>query len=153
MQLQSQITREDYSKLMTAHLLKKPSMIIIVILGIASLIFYLQNPELGVFYLFLGIGFIGIPALTYFAMGQSYQRNKHFNEKLELLFDDDNLELIGQTFRSKFNWTQITRVKESAKYFSLHQGQVLLTLINKEDNNQEQVEQARQLFKAKQKLK
>jgi len=153
MKLQSQITKEDYSKMMTSSLLKKPFMMFITIMGLGLLIFYLQNPALGTFYLLLGLGFIALPILTFFTVGQSYLRNKHFNEKLELLFDDENLELIGQTFRSKFNWTQITRVKESTRYFSLYQGQVLLALINKEENSQELVEQAKQFFKAKQKLK
>ncbi len=152
MTVQSEITKKDYSRLMTAHLLKTPYMIFIVIVGLALLVFYFQHPELGQFYLFLGLGFIGLPVLTFFTIGQAYDKNKHFNEKIEFIIEDANLELVGQTFRSSFTWDQITKVKESDKFFSLYQGRILLTLINKEINSQETVDRLRQVLKDKKKI-
>jgi hypothetical protein len=152
MTIQSEITKKDYSKLMTTHLLKTPYMIMIVVLGLAFLVFYFQNPELGQFYLFLGLGFIGLPVLTFFTIAQAYDKNKHFNEKLEFTIEDNNLELVGRTFRSSFTWDQITKVKESDKFFSLYQGRVLLTLINKENNDKGTVDSLRQFLKDKKKM-
>jgi hypothetical protein len=128
-------------------------MIFIVIMGLGLLIFYFQHPELGQFYLFLGLGFIGLPVLTFFTIGQAYAKNKHFNEKIEFNIEDNNLELIGQTFRSSFTWDQITKVKESNKFFVLYQGRLLLTLINKENNSKETADKLRQFFKDKKKTK
>jgi hypothetical protein len=152
MTIESEITKKDYSKLMTAHLLKTPYMIFIVIMGLAFLIFYFQHPELGQFYLFLGLGFIGLPILTFFTVGKAYDKNKHFNEKLEFILEDNGLELVGRTFGSSFTWDQITKVKESDKFFSLYQGRILLTLINKENNNQETIDRLRQFLKEKKKM-
>lgn len=152
MTIQSEITKKDYSKLMTTHLLKTPFMIFIVIMGLAFLIYYFQHPEFGQFYLFLGLGFAGLPVLTFFTVGQTYDKNKHFNEKLEFIIEDDKLELVGRTFRSSFTWDQITKVKESVKFFSLYQGRVLLTLINKENNSAETVDRLREFLKDKKKL-
>ena len=153
MTIQSEITKNDYSKLMTAHLLKTPYMIFIVIMGLGLLIFYFQHPELGQFYLFLGLGFIGLPVLTFFTIGQAYDKNKHFNEKIEFTIEDNNLELIGQTFRSSFTWDQITKVKESDNFFALYQGRIFLTLISKKNNSKETADKLRQFFKDKKKIK
>ena len=152
MTMQSEITKKDYSKLMTTQLLKTPYMIFIMIMGLAFLIYYFQHRALGEFYLFLGLGFTGLPVLTYFTIGKAYDKNKHFNEKLEFIIEDNNLELVGRTFRSSFAWDQITKVKESSKFFSLYQGRVLLTLINKENNSPETVDRLRQFLKDKKKI-
>ena len=153
MKLNSEITKKDYSKLMTTHLVKSPYMIFILIMGIAFLVFYIQLPEQGLFYLFLGLGFIGMPILTYFTIGQAYNRNKHFNEKIEFNIDDKNMELVGQTFRSIFPWTQITQIKETEKFFSFHQGRILMSLMKKEGNDQEAIDKLRLILKSTGKLK
>lgn len=152
MTIQSEITKREYSRFMTTHVLKTPYMIFIVIMGLAFLIFYFQHPDLGQFYLFLGLGFVGLPVLTFFTIGQAYEKNKHFSEKLEITIEDNNLELAGRTFHSSFTWDQVTKVKESSKFFSLYQGRILLTLINKETNSQEVVDTLRQFLKDKRKL-
>jgi hypothetical protein len=152
MTIQSEITKKDYSKFITTLLLKTPFMIFIVIMGLAFLIYYFQHPEFGQFYLFLGLGFIGLPVLTFFSVGKAYDKNKHFNEKLEFIIEDNKLELVGQTFRSSFTWDQITKVKESVKFFSLYQGRVLLTLINKENNSSETVDRLREFLRDKKKI-
>ena len=127
-------------------------MIFIVFMGLALLIFHFQHSELGEYYLFLGLGFIGLPVLTFFTIGQAYDKNKHFNEKIEFIIADSTIELVGQTFRSSFTWDQITKVKESDKFFSLHQGRILLTAINKENNAPEAIDGLRQVFKDKRKI-
>jgi hypothetical protein len=152
MTIQSEIAKKDYSRLMTAHLLKTPSMIFIVIVGLGLLFFYLQHPELGQFYLFLGLGFIGLPVVTFFTIGQAYDKNKHFNEKIEFMIEDNGLELVGRTFRSSLTWVQITKIKESDKFFLLYQERILLTLINKEINSRETVDRLRQIFRDKKKM-
>lgn len=128
-------------------------MIFIVFMGLGLLIFYYQHRELGRFYLFLGLGFIGLPVLTLLTIGQAYDKNKHFNEKIEFTIEENNLELNGKTFRSSFTWDQITKVKESEKFFVLYQGRILLTAINKENNSKETAEELRQFFKDKKKMK
>jgi hypothetical protein len=94
-----------------------------------------------------------MPILTYFTIGQAYDRNKHFNERIEFNIDDNNIELVGQTFRSTFSWTQITRIKETEKFFSFHQGRILMALMNKESNDRDAVDKLRHLLKDKGKLK
>lgn len=127
-------------------------MIFIVILGLALLIFHFLHPELGEYYLFLGLGLIGLPVLAFFTIGQAYDKNKHFNEKIEFIIADHTIELVGQTFRSSFTWDQITKVRESDKFFLLHQGRILLTVINKENNATEAIDVLRQVFKNKRKI-
>ena len=153
MTLKTEITRKEYAKQMTVHLLKKPTMIIIFIMGISLIIFHIQNPGFGMFYLLLGLGLSGIPLLTYLTIGQAYDKNKHFNEKITFSIDEKGIEFIGQTFRSAFTWAQITKVKETNNFFSFHQGQVLMALINKEINDQESVSALRNLLKHKEKLR
>jgi hypothetical protein len=102
MTLKTEITRSQYAKVMTVHLLKKPTMIIVSVLGISFIIFYLQNPDLGMFYLLLGLAFSGMPLLIYLTIGQAYDKSKHFNEKIAFNIDENGIELIGQTFRSTF---------------------------------------------------
>jgi hypothetical protein len=138
---------------MTVNVLKMPYMIFIVIMGLGLLTFHFQNPELGDYYLFLGLGFVCLPVLTFFTIGQAYDKNKHFNEKLEFILTDNTIELVGQTFRSSFTWDQITKVKESDKFFSLYQGRILLTVINKANNAPEAIAELRQVFMNKQKIK
>lgn len=152
MTIQSEITKKDYSRLMTVYTVKTPYMIFIVIMGLALLVFYFQHPELGEYYLFLGLGFIGLPVLTFFTIGQAYDKNKHFNEKIEFIIADNSIELIGQTFRSTFTWDQIKKVKESDKFFSLYQGRILFSAINKENQAPEVIEGLRQIFKNKRKI-
>src|SRR5262245_48587680 len=123
MTIQSQISKKEYSKLMTNHLIKTPFMIMLIVIGIASLVFHFQEPEgAGTFYFFLGFGFIGTPVLMYFMIGQAYDRNKHFNEKKEFIMEDENFELVGQSFRSSFKWDQITKVKDAGNFFLFFQG-------------------------------
>jgi len=153
MTIYSEITRKDYSKLMTIHLSKTPYMIIAVILGLAFVGFYFQYPESGQYYLLIGLALIGLPVLTFFTIGQAYDKNKHFNEKIEFFVEDHDFEMVGQTFRSSFTWDKITKVKEHDKFFSLHQGRVMLTVINKESNTTEAVEQLRTFLRSRNKLR
>src|SRR5690242_8446866 len=124
MTLKSELTRKDYSKLMTFDLLKKPTTIFIFVIGLGLISFHFKDPESGNFYLILGLAFVGLPVLTYFTIGKAYDKNKNFNEKLEFTIDQNNLKLSGQTFHSTYNWTQVTKVKESADHFIIYQGQV-----------------------------
>jgi hypothetical protein len=152
MTIKSEITKNDYSKLMMRHLMRTPYMFVIVGVGLGSLIFYFQSPDLGTFYHYLGLAFIALPFLTYFNFDQAYKANKHFSEKIEFVFEDDKLELIGQTFRSSFKWDQIARINESEDFFALFRGRVLFAAINKRGIDAQTVDALRNLLKSKVKI-
>ena len=88
-----------YSKFVRLNVSRTPSTIFMVGIGIFILVYLALNPELGIFYLFLGIVFTTFPLVSYFAIGKGYENNKHFSERLEIQVSSDSFELKGQTFR------------------------------------------------------
>jgi hypothetical protein len=153
MTIQSCITRKEYSREMTLHLVKTPYMMVIILIGWGLIVYNLSHLEVGWYYLIMGLVMLSMPVVMFFTIGQAFDKNKLFNEKLEITMGDAALDITGQTFQSTYSWDLVTRVQETEKYFLLYQGRVMLSIISKQDIGNPAGDTLRQFFKAKSKLK
>jgi hypothetical protein len=153
MTIQSRITRKEYSREMTLHLVKTPYMMVIILIGWGLVVYNLSHLEVGWYYLIMGLVMLSMPVVMYFTIGQAFDKNKLFNEQLEFTMGDSTLDIAGQSFRSTYTWDQVTKVQETEKYFMLYQGRVMLSIIRKEGPYRDDVDKLRKFFRDKQKLK
>jgi hypothetical protein len=153
MTIQSRITRKEYSREMTLHLVKTPYMMIIILIGWGLVVYNLSHLEVGWYYLIMGLVMLSMPVVMYFTIGQAFDKNKLFNERLEFTLGDSALSIAGQSFRSTYTWDQVTKVQETEKYFMLYQGRVMLSIIRKEEADKDTVDKLRKIFQTRNKLK
>ena len=153
MTIQSRLTRKEYSREMTLHLVKTPYMMVIILIGWGLVVYNLSHLEVGWYYLIMGLVMLSMPVVMYFTIGQAFDKNKLFNEQLDFTMGDTSLEIAGRTFRSTYTWDQVTKVQETEKYFMLYEGRVMLSIIRKEGTDKEAVEKLRKVFQTRNKLK
>jgi len=153
MTIKSHITKKEYSREMTLHLVRTPYMMIIILVGWGLIVYNLSHLEVGWYYLIMGLVMLSMPAVMYFNIGQTFDKNKLFNEPLKFTAGDTELDIAGQTFHSTYQWDQITKVQETDKYFLLYEGRVMLSIISKESIGKEAIDKLRLFFNNKQKLK
>jgi hypothetical protein len=153
MTIQSRITRKEYSREMTLHLVKTPYMMVIILIGWGLIVYNLSHLEVGWYYLIMGLVMLSMPVVMYFTIGQAFDKNKLFNEKLEFTMGDAALDITGQTFQSTYSWDLVTKVQETDRYFLLYQGRVMLSIISKQDIGNPAGDKLRQFFLGKNKLK
>jgi hypothetical protein len=153
MTILSHITLKEYRRFIISKLMKSPSVIFISLVGLALVIYYFADPQFGLFYLFAGVLFLSYPIITISSTGKAYKRNKRIHEKITFQLNNESLELSGQTFTSSYQWDQIKKVVETKKYFLIHAGITVLTMINKAQIDEVRVSEFRKFFYEKGKLR
>jgi hypothetical protein len=85
------------------------------------------------FGLFLGLFFaLGSRATVYFTAKRNY-RSGRFSENMTYVFTPEEIQIIGESFSSKFTWSKIYRVTENKTWVLIWQSRQQAHFIPKRD--------------------
>jgi hypothetical protein len=59
--------------------------------------------------LFLGI----VPLMTYFNAKKNYSSNKRISEEIEYRFEENYLDIHGESFNSQYTWDKIYKITQT----------------------------------------
>ncbi|HSZ72123.1 MAG TPA: YcxB family protein [Cytophagaceae bacterium] len=83
---------------------------------------------------FLGLYLIvGFPLTTYFSAKRNYRLNSRIREHISYEFNEEYLEMIGDTFRVQLTWSKIYRVSESNSWVLIWQNPHTADIVPKRD--------------------
>src|SRR5882757_3774443 len=109
MDIKTQLSDKDFINLNFLLLYRRFFMRLLTVIGIISLLTALlakltaqdfpvsSQVTLGV------VALIVLPALTYFTAKRNYSSNKRISEKIEYVFNNEYLEIIGESFKSQLS--------------------------------------------------
>jgi hypothetical protein len=74
---------------------------------------------------------IGFPLTTYFSAKRNYKANNRISERITYEFNNEYLEMIGESFHVKLTWNKIYAVTESKKWVLIWQNPHIADVIPK----------------------
>ncbi|WP_210485810.1 YcxB family protein [Rufibacter aurantiacus] len=86
----------------------------------------------------------GLPVQIYFAAKKGYRINKRMSEPMLYQFDQDNIQIKGDSFDSKLSWEKVYSVTETKAWILIWLTPQLANIVPKRDFSPEQLG----LFKA-----
>jgi hypothetical protein len=74
---------------------------------------------------------VGYPAQVYFGARQNYKSNARISEKIIYEFDEEFIQLTGESFTTKLTWEKIYRVTENKDWILIWPNRQLANVIPK----------------------
>jgi hypothetical protein len=136
--LTGQIKYTDYRNLIMELNYKKPVYFVAIGILFLFVLTFLVNSETMMnqldsyyfMYIYFGIILL-LPIVTLFQIKKQYNSNKIFQERLNYKLTNDSIQIIGDTFDSTQKWTRFYQIRITKKFFILHQGASVATILDK----------------------
>jgi hypothetical protein len=78
--------------------------------------------------LFLGI----VPLMTYFNAKKNYSSNKRISEEIEYRFEENYLDIHGESFNSQYTWDKICKITQTQNWVLIWHNRQVANPIPKE---------------------
>jgi hypothetical protein len=79
--------------------------------------------------LFLGI----VPLMTYFNAKKNYSSNKRISEEIEYRFEENYLDIHGESFNSQYTWDKIYKITQTQNWVLIWHNRQVANPIPKRD--------------------
>lgn len=120
LQFTAQIPKKDFIRLFFSLTLRKPAIIISILLGLGLLVFvaldYLHFFKPGLVRSPLFMLFVAISSILYLLFGiyrsavRNYTAHERLNQKLTYLLTDDKISFTGAEFTNEFEWSSFYKI-------------------------------------------
>lgn len=138
MEIEAQVSSEQYLKVIMEIFLKKPIFIFFEIIGLLLLSCYILGWNLEntastpIYYLIFSLFFIFVnPFILYFYSKIQISKMPEITEKIIYYFGNENISLTGKNFDSLILWEDIKKIIENFNGFILIQKNKILNFIPK----------------------
>jgi len=136
--LTTKLSIDDFIKVSFHLLYRKLSMKVVTGMGLFILLLILfmfhSFTEFPWYLLIFGLFLtIGQPVLVYFTAKKNYKSNERFSETINYEFDQENIQLTGESFNSKFTWDKIYSVTENKDWILIWQSRQNANVVPKRD--------------------
>lgn len=138
MEIEAQVSSEQYLKVIMEFFFKKPIFIFFEIIGILLLGCYILGWNLEntastpIYYLIFSLFFIFVnPFIFYFYSKIQISKMPEITEKIIYNFGNKNISLTGKNLDSQILWEDIIKIKENSNGFILIQKNKILNFIPK----------------------
>ena len=135
MQIKTRLTEADFIKANFALLWKRPFLKVVfgIILAIMIYSIFIQV-KYGVPVSFDMVSWplialVFFPLSTFIAAKLSYKSNARIKETIEYFFEDDFLEIRGESFSSKLTWPKIYKVSKTRDWLLIWQSRQIANVI------------------------
>ena len=127
--LKTQISINEYLKLLYGLIYRKPIMILILFVDLIMIVwitsYYLNLfpfPEPSV-YQFITLILISVvqPAVIFSTVRRNYKSSNHLNEELEIEISRNEIKLHGESFFTEIKWIKIFKVVEYKNWFLIYE--------------------------------
>jgi YcxB-like protein len=157
LELNSQLDLKDIFQYNLFNLYRNPMIIFVTIIGVIMLILaslyylgifpYFESPP--IFQLLLGSVFtIGLPLFTFLGAKRNINSKGRITEKMVYKLDNEWIELIGESFESKFTWEKLHKFRESKSLFILYAQKNFAYLISKKSLSANEITEMRELVRS-----
>jgi len=126
MSIKTKLTEKEYVKASLATATARPNtrfilgifgfiILVNIIMGISRGATTISSllPPIIIFSIFL--------AIFYFGIKKGYSKNKRISELIEYTFDNSNLLISGESFKTELSWNKIDRVSKSKSWLLIWQ--------------------------------
>lgn len=76
---------------------------------------------------------VGLRTQVYFASKRTYKTDGRVSEKLEYLFDKEEITITGESFNSRLTWDKIYSVTENKDWILIWQNRQIANVVPKRD--------------------
>ena len=83
--------------------------------------------------LFPAIFLILLPLMVYLQAKRSFKNNRRLSEQIEYVFNDNNLNITGESFNTTMTWEKIPKVTKTKRWILIWQTKNLANLIPLKD--------------------
>jgi hypothetical protein len=160
--VKTQLTFKDYRSLLFSLTYKKPIVILAVIIGFlmltTSLLYFFgafnsfSSPPY--FQLVLGIFIVFyLPLSIHFQAKRNLIANKRLSEVITYEFTDDQINIIGESFSSSYDWQKINKFQITKKWVLIFQSKVIANIIKRDCFNESEFNTLLQIINSKKDLK
>lgn len=121
LQFNAQIRKKDFIRLFFTLTLRKPAIIVSIILGLSLIVFvalnYLNFFKPGLLKNPLFMLFIGFSSVLYLFFGiyrsavKNFTLHERLNQKLTYLLTEENISITGETFSNEFRWNACYKIE------------------------------------------
>ena len=96
---------------------------------------------------FTGLIVISVTPLTiYYTAKRNFNTNKRLKESMTYLFDEENIEVVGESFNSTMSWSTTYKVLEMNDYILIYQSKLIANIISKDSINHKQLKDFKSLL-------
>ena len=136
--LTTKLSFEDFIKVNYHLLYRKLSMKFMTGFGLLLLLmvtFSFNNfKEFPWFLLIFGLFLsVGQPVLVFFTAKKNYRSNGRISETINYEFDNENIQITGESFNSKLTWNKIYSVTENKDWILIWQSRQIANVVPKRD--------------------
>jgi hypothetical protein len=136
--LRTKLTLDDYIKVNYHLLYRKMVIKFMTAIGLFLLVLliFLFNTftQFPWFQLIFGLFLtIGLPVQVYFAAKRNYRSNGRISETIIYEFDNEYIQLTGESFNSKLTWDKIYSVTENKDWILIWQNRQIANVVPKRD--------------------
>jgi hypothetical protein len=144
----TQLTANDYSKVMLVGLYKKPIFMLLAILGIYLIITVILDyfkiisyyPETPYFEIFGGLFLLFLPAIIVIIAVRQFPSNPSLQKAIKYTFTENEMMVQGLTFKGEFLWEHIIKQKEIGNYLILYHSKKMGNFVDKRKLDLDQIE-------------
>ena len=141
MKIKTKISFKEYRKLLFCLIYKKPTMIAIVGVGFAMILWilgyylhFLPVPEPQI-YQYITLSIIGVfqPLSVFWLLRRNYTSSNFLSQQVEIEVTTDILNIRGKSFYTELIWKYISKVDEVKNYILIYQNNLSCIFISKDD--------------------
>lgn len=151
--IETKIEFKPFLKLQYWLFYKKPAILIFSFFALILLIFgimsFVMSETEDIFTFSIAFGFFGLVYLPYVVWRSSrraYKTNKNLQERMTYIFDQDEMHVNGESFKSSVSLKSIYQLKESREWLLLYQSKTSFNIIPKSSMTDEQIKTIKSLF-------
>lgn len=89
---------------------------------------------------------IFFPFRHYTRIKKAFYSNKKIQENNLYTFNEDNIQIKGESFETEFTWKSIYKVKELKNWFLIYQSINVMNIVPKKNFSKEQIHELRQII-------
>lgn len=157
MRIKTKLTFNEYLKLIFLLTYRKAVNILLSIIGLAmfigAILYFIgviSIPTDGPPYITLLLGFLIVvvsPLSTYIASRRAFYSHTSLRETIFYEFEDDKIQVTGETFNSVLTWSSIYKVLELKHWMLIYQSKLIANIIPKQSFQGTQLADFRELVK------
>lgn len=152
-EIKTKIEFKPYIKLQYWLFYRKPAILIFSFIALSILIFglisFVNSETENLFTFSISFGFFGLvylPFIVWRTSRKAYKTNKNLQERMTYIFDQDEMHVNGESFKSTVSLKSIYQLKESREWLLLYQSKNSFNIIPKSSMTEEQINKIKGLF-------
>jgi len=158
MNITTKLSIDDYVKVNYHLLYKKWAIkgmtgfgIFFILLALITLI---SGPNFSWFLFIFGLLLtVGLPIQVYFTAKRNFKSDRRIGEQIEYHFDNQEMQIVGESFNSRLTWDKIYSVTENKDWVLIWQNRQIANVVPERDFKVDDLESFKEIVRTQKGLK